>query len=96
MRAFVSAALEGMGSLGGSLAAAKADVMAAVDAAEKAGGGELDPSNEKGWQVGGGAGWGAPERGAPGGACGTRGGQAPLMPPCCKGAPLECSEGGAW
>ncbi|PSC68360.1 putative ATP synthase 24 kDa mitochondrial [Micractinium conductrix] len=51
VRAFVSAALEGMGSLGGSLAAAKADVMAAVDAAEKAGGGELDPSNEKGWQV---------------------------------------------
>jgi hypothetical protein len=49
VRAFVSEALEGVS--GGGLAAAKADLLAAVEAAEKAGGGELSPANEKGWQV---------------------------------------------
>ncbi|EFN54209.1 expressed protein [Chlorella variabilis] len=50
VRQFVTEALESM-SLGGSMAAAKAEIMAALDEAEKAGGGELDSANEKGWQV---------------------------------------------
>jgi hypothetical protein len=50
VRQFVSEALEGM-KLGDSMAAAKAEVMAALDAAEKASGGNLNGNNEKGWQV---------------------------------------------
>lgn len=42
-------ALEGM-NLGGSMAAAKSELLAAVEAAEKASGGDLNGS-EKGWQV---------------------------------------------
>jgi hypothetical protein len=49
VRAFVVEALDGM-NLGGSMAAAKAELLAAVDEAEKASGGDLNGS-EKGWQV---------------------------------------------
>ncbi|KAL4429568.1 hypothetical protein ABPG77_008617 [Micractinium sp. CCAP 211/92] len=50
VRAFVAEALESM-NLGAGLAAAKAELMAALDEAEKASGGSLSADNDKGWQV---------------------------------------------
>lgn len=48
-------------NLGAGLAAAKAELMAALDEAEKASGGSLSADNDKGWQVSrplcGGRGW---------------------------------------
>ena len=55
VRSFVNAALESM-SLGGGLEAAKAELLAAVDEAERSSGAELGGGNDKGWQVGGGSG----------------------------------------
>lgn len=51
VRAFVSEALESM-NLGAGLAAARAELMAALDEAERASGGSLSADNDKGWQVG--------------------------------------------
>lgn len=51
VRAFVTEALESM-NLGAGLAAAKAELMAALDEAEKASGGSLSGDSDKGWQVG--------------------------------------------
>jgi hypothetical protein len=50
VRSFVGAALESM-SLGGGLEAAKAELLAAVDEAERTSGAELGGGNDKGWQV---------------------------------------------
>lgn len=50
VKAFVVEALDSM-RLDGNLSAARADLLAAVEEAEKAGGGALDSGNEKGWQV---------------------------------------------
>ena len=50
VRGFVVAALESMGS-GGGLEGAKAELLAALDAAEAAAGGELSGDSDKGWPV---------------------------------------------
>lgn len=50
VRSFVSGALEGM-SLGGGLEAAKGELLAAVDEAERSLGAQLGGANAKGWQV---------------------------------------------
>jgi hypothetical protein len=59
VRLFVIEALESM-NLGPNMAAAKADLMSALDEAERASGGELVAGNDKGWQVRGLGGWGWP------------------------------------